>query len=429
MLVRVAAAKIVAGTLQGVSLATSLPQISQKVSVQDQALLSELCYGSLRQYSAICQIVAYLLDKPLRKKERDIQALLICAIYQLTSTRIPPHAVINESVVACEKLKRPWAKALVNAALRRFLREREKIETLFINDEEYTLAHPRWLIDLLGQAWPDRKNAIMVANNHRAPMTLRVNVLRLGRDEYLAKYFSADSAAATIYSDAGIQLGQPVTVSLLPGFSEGLISVQDEAAQLAALLLNAQIGDRVLDACCAPGGKTSHILETAPRLKELVSIDIDPLRLAKVQENLTRLKLSATLVNADVAATDSWWDGALFDRILLDVPCSATGVIRRHPDIKLLRKPEDIDKLAEQQLTMLLKIWPMLKSGGRLLYATCSVLPQENDAVIERFSVSTKDARLVDVNILAGVATDFGRQLFPKLEGHDGFYYAMLEKS
>lgn len=429
MLVRVAAARVLARVIQdGLSLNVCLAEFAQKVPDKEQPLLGELCYGTLRQYPAILRIIARLLDKPLKEKDSEILALMACALYQLTDTRIPDHAVVNESVAACVKLKRPWAKGLINASLRRFIRERHVIEAALAGDPEYIFAHPNWLIEAIERAWPVQARDIFAANNQRAPMTLRVNALRTTRSDYLAANFSQDTARATHFSDAGVQLSQPAPVTDVAVFGDGLVSVQDEAAQLAASLLEVKAGQRVLDACCAPGGKTCHILETTPTLTELVAIDIDPQRLEKVGQNLHRLKLEASLVAVDVSATDSWWDGVLFDRILLDAPCSASGVIRRHPDIKLLRKPEDIDKLAERQLAMLVRLWPLLKVGGRLLYATCSVLPTENDAVIGRFIDGVTDAGIRPVATQAGSATAFGRQLFPVVDGHDGFYYALLEK-
>lgn len=431
MLVRVAAAKVIARvTSEGVSLNSCLPEFSDKVSAQDQALLSELCYGTLRRYPAISKIINTLLDKPLKQKDRDILALLACALYQLIYTRIPSHAVVNESVAACKQLKRPWAKGLINALLRGFIRDQQTIEQDLANLPEYASAHPQWLIDVLNKAWPEEAKAIMAANNGRAPMTLRVNELRISRDEYLSTHCSGANglATATKFSMAGVQLARAKAVNEIPGFDQGMVSVQDEAAQLAASLLDVQAGQRVLDACCAPGGKTCHILESASDVGEVIAIDIDAQRLDRVRENLNRLQLSVELLSADVADPDSWWDGQLFDRILLDAPCSATGVIRRHPDIKLLRKPEDIAKLAALQQAMLARLWPLLKVGGKLLYATCSILPQENDEVIEQFLSGVNNAQLYPVATDAGRSTNFGRQLFPQDGSHDGFYYSLLEK-
>jgi 16S rRNA (cytosine967-C5)-methyltransferase len=429
MSVRVAAAKAIAGVIgKGESLNHCLPELSKKVAVKDQALLSELVYGSLRRFPANYKIIEILLEKPLKQKDIQITALLVCALYQIISTRIPSHAILNESVIACKKLQRPWAKGLVNAVLRRFIRERQEIDASLVNDSEYLYAHPQWLIDTLEKSWPDHLQDILNANNQRAPMTLRVNELRVTRQDYLSTYFADGSAVPTHCSRVGVQLEHPMAVSDVPGFGEGLVSVQDEAGQLAASILDVQAGQEVLDACSAPGTKTCHILESSPSLKRLIAVDIDRSRLIKVEENFDRLKLSASLVQADVADTAAWWDGQLFDRILLDAPCSATGVIRRHPDIKLLRKPADIDKLAEQQLAILDKLWPLLKVGGNLLYSTCSVVSGENDGVIKKFTGSVNNCRLVPIDVEAGFATEFGRQLFPVTGGHDGFYYAMLAK-
>ena len=374
-------------------------------------------------------MISKLLDKPLKKKDHEILTLIASALYQLGHTRIPGHAAVNESVAACKALKRPWAKGLVNALLRRFIREQSDIEQALEKDAEYLFSHPQWLIDIIQEAWPDQAQAIFEANNQRAPMTLRVNQALITRDRYLSAHCVEGSALATRFSGVGVQLVDAKLVTDVAGFNQGMVSVQDEAPQLAALLLDVQAGQRVLDACCAPGGKTCHILESAPGLQELVAIDIDSQRLDRVRENLNRLQFSVTLINADVADTESWWDKAPFDRILLDAPCSATGVIRRHPDIKLLRKREDIDKLAELQNEMLTKLWPLLRTGGRLLYATCSVLPQENDDVIEKFINSHDSVDLLTINTGAGCSTDFGRQLFPQHNGHDGFYYSLLEKT
>ncbi len=431
MLVRVAAAKVIERvTSEGLSLNSCLPQFSAQVSDQNQALLSELCYGTLRQYPAISKIIDTLLDKPLKKKDQAILALLACALYQLVHTRIPSHAVVNESVAACKQLKRPWAKGLINALLRGFIRDQHAIEQDLAKQPEYVSAHPQWLIDAFIKAWPGKAQTIMSANNGRAPMTLRVNALRISRNEYLSRHCSETGGitTATKFSTAGVQLARAKMVSEIPGFDQGMVSVQDEAAQLAASLLDVQAGQRVLDACCAPGGKTCHILESAPDVGKVIAIDIDAQRLDRVRENLDRLQLSVELLSADVADPASWWDGKAFDRILLDAPCSATGVVRRHPDIKLLRKPEDIAKLAALQQVMLAKLWPLLKVGGRLLYATCSILPEENDQVIEQFLRGVNNARLQQVATDAGHKTNFGRQLFPQEGGHDGFYYALLEK-
>lgn len=429
MQAREAAARVVARVVgEGVMLNDALEAFAELVPAQDRPLLSELGYGALRFYPALDPVLGRLVRKPLKSKDIVVHTLLICALYQLCHTRIPDHAVVNESVEAAKTLGRPWARGLINGVLRRFLREREQIETALSSDLAAQSAHPFWLVEAIEQAWPEQAELILAANNQRAPLTLRLDITRQAREAYLAESFSDGGAAPTVYSDCGVQLENPRPVENIPGFASGLVSVQDEAAQLAALLLAAVPGDRVLDACCAPGGKTCHLLELTPNLGQLVAIDIDGKRLGRVRENLERLQVNATLLQADVTATREWWDGRAFDRILLDAPCSATGVIRRHPDIKLLRQAGDIAKLAELQRDMLGRLWPLLRRGGRLLYATCSILPMENDRVIAAFLQNIADARLVPVETRAGIKTEYGRQLFPKAGGHDGFYYALLEK-
>ena len=429
MRAREASAKAVARVVgQRGSLNEALAAVAERVAPEERPLLSELSYGALRFYPALEPLLGKLLQKPLKAKDLEVHTLLICALYQLCHTRIPDHAVVNESVDAAKSLKRPWARGLINGVLRRFLREREQIETALSGDLAAQSAHPLWLVEAIEQAWPEQAALILAANNQRAPLTLRLNISRQAREAYLAENFSNGGAAPTAYSDYGVQLEHPRPVDNIPGFAGGLVSVQDEAAQLAAQLLAARPGERVLDACCAPGGKTCHLLELTPDLYQLDAVDIERRRLDRVRENLDRLQLNATLIEADVTATSEWWDGRAFDRILLDAPCSATGVIRRHPDIKLLRQVGDVAKLAKLQRDMLARLWPLLKHGGRLLYATCSILPAENDEVVAAFLESTTDARLVPVASPAGIKTGYGRQLLPQVGGHDGFYYALLEK-
>lgn len=431
MNVRVAAAKIIASVLQDEgSLSTLLPIYSAKVAEKDRGLLQQLCYGTLRYYPKISCYLAQLLTKPFKTKDQDLEALLACSIYQLLETRVPQHAAVNEAVAGCKALKKLWAKGLVNAVLRRFTREQSALDDALKDNAEFLTAHPHWLLSAWDSAWPDQRESIVEANNTQPPMTLRVNSRHVTRDDYLNKLQSADiEGTLTTYSEDGVTLKNPQDVASLPGFAEGDVSVQDEAAQLAAQLLAAKPGQRVLDACCAPGGKTCHILELLDNKSEVVALDISEARLERVEENLDRLGLQAELIAADAADTDSWWDNILFDRILLDAPCSATGVIRRHPDVKLLRKPTDVDKLAALQLELLEALWPLLAEGGALLYATCSTLPQENDQVVLEFTRTTNNVSIEQIKIEAGIETANGRQLLPKTDGHDGFYYALLKKT
>ncbi|MBL4781037.1 MAG: 16S rRNA (cytosine(967)-C(5))-methyltransferase RsmB [Porticoccaceae bacterium] len=430
MQVRVAAARVLLAVIRdGVSLSQCLPELMAEVVERDRPLLQDLSYGTLRWYPRINTLLNTLVEKPFRAKDRDIHVLLACALYQLMETRIPDHAAVNETVAALKKLKKPWAKGLVNGVLRRFIRERESLVEQLQGRDEYRAAHPKWLCRRIEEAWPQQAAAIFTANNKSGPMTLRVNKRRQSRDDYLDTLQTAGIEAwATTFSEDGVQLQKATGVDALPGFADGLLSVQDEAAQLATQLLELEPGQRVLDACCAPGGKTCHILEREPKLAELVALDIDEARLDRVKENFARLNVKAKLVAADAAATSQWWDGQLFDRILLDAPCSATGVIRRHPDIKLLRKPDDIARLAELQAELLDALWPLLKSGGKLLYATCSILPEENDASIAGFIARQSDAEVLNISVEIGRQTPLGRQLLPTIDGHDGFYYALLCK-
>ena len=427
---RAAAAEVIAKVLRGQSLTALLPEYSDKVDEKDRSLLKELCFGSLRWYPQIAIILKSLIEKPIREKDLEIQGLVTCGIYQLMHMRIAEHAIINETVSAVSNLNRPWAKGLVNAVLRSFQRQQQEILDNQTDNLVFQTAHPKWLLNKINEAWPSEiATQIIEANNQRAPMTLRVNSLRTSREDYLRILEDAGIVASpTEYSAQGILLETPRDVTDLPGFSDGVISVQDEAAQLAAHLLLLESGQRVLDACCAPGGKTCHILESQPDLSSVLAIDLEQRRLVRVCENLERLRLAAKLVAADANDLNSWWDGNAFDRILLDAPCSATGVIRRHPDIKILRKPADIDKLAAIQTEILVSLWQTLKPGGILLYATCSVLPIENDQIIRDFIRSQNDAQLVPIDATWGIGTDHGRQLFPLENGNDGFYYSRLKK-
>lgn len=427
---RLAAARALGVVLSGkASLGSSLPDVLSKVDARDRGLTQELAFGAARWQPRLSGLAERLLQKPFKAADRDVEALLLVGLYQLFYTRIPPHAAIGETVGCAEKLKKPWAKGLLNAVLRNAQREGEGALAELERDPVIRFAHPRWLQKLLKAHWPEDWEAICTANNAHPPMMLRINRRQAGRDAYLADLQAAGIEAFTCrHSEDGIRLGTACDVTQLPGFAEGQVSVQDEAAQLAAGLLDLAPGQRVLDACCAPGGKTCHILEREADLAEVVGLDLEPKRLQRVQENLDRLQLKAKLVAADARATDQWWDGQPFQRILLDAPCSATGVIRRHPDIKLARQADDIAPLAHLQGEMLDALWPTLAVGGVLLYATCSVLPTENREVIEAFLSRMPSARELDLPSGFGVIQSHGRQLLPQEEGHDGFYYAKLIK-
>ncbi|MEX5591357.1 16S rRNA (cytosine(967)-C(5))-methyltransferase RsmB [Pseudomonas orientalis] len=427
---RLAAAKALAAVLNGkASLNSSLPTQMDKVEDRDRGFTQDLAFGTARWQPRLSALAAKLLQKPFKAADADIEALLLVGLYQLLYTRVPAHAAIGETVGCADKLKKPWAKALLNAVLRRAQRESEGLLAELEHDPVVRTAHPRWLQKSLKAFWPQQWEAICAANNAHPPMILRVNRRHHSRGAYLQLLSEAGiDAAPCVYSIDGIVLQAAADVRSLPGFAEGWISVQDEAAQLAADLLDLAPGQRVLDACCAPGGKTCHILEVEKDLGGVVAVDLEAKRLVRVRENLARLGLSAELIAADGRDTATWWDGKPFQRILLDAPCSATGVIRRHPDIKLTRQPDDIAALAVLQGELLDALWPTLEVGGILLYATCSTLPTENTEVIQAFLARTSGARELDLATTAGIKQPHGRQLLAQEGGHDGFYYAKLIK-
>lgn len=414
---------------QGQSLTLALTETHHTLADNDKALVQQLCFGVCRFGHQLEVITTHFLSKPIKAKEREVQCLAWLGVYQLLYTRIPDHAAIGATVDAAKEFGRPWASGLLNGILRNVQRAILAKTSPWPETLEATTSHPSWLVNTLQLAWPEHWQAITEANNDQAPMTLRVNALQQTRTEYLATLQHTDiQASACLFSEQGILLERPAPVDKLAGFWEGHASVQDEAAQLATYLLDLKPGQRVLDACAAPGGKTCHILEHQPQLAELVAVELEPSRMARIEENTTRLKLNPKLICADVSDLGAWWDNRAFDRILLDAPCSGTGVIRRHPDIKWLRRASDIDQLAQLQQLMLNTLWATLKPGGLLVYATCSVLPQENETNVSLFLANTADAEPVAINANWGVAQKLGRQLFPQKNGHDGFYYALIKK-
>jgi len=426
--VRAAAAQVIAHILKGQgSLSSLLPGVQHQVNEQDRPLLQELCFGTCRYYPQLSAYVECLVDKPLRTKDSDIQALLLLGLYQLEHTRIPDHAALGETVEVTRYLKKPWATKLVNGVLRQFQRDRSTLDNLLTRNATFQSNHPAWMEGVFRKHWPDQLADIITANNNHPPFTLRINTRKISRQEYLDLLQEVDiTATETPFSPYGIRLAQAYDPRKLPLFMEGWLSVQDEAAQLSADLLQLSPNMRVLDACSAPGGKTGHMLELEPSL-EVTALDTDERRLGRVRENLSRLNLTATICCGDGTRTD-WWDGEAFDRILLDAPCSATGIIRRHPDIKLLRTPEEITRLSELQGQLLENLWTMLKPGGLLLYATCSIMPKENVRVIEAFLKGHPQAIHQPIDAPWGITQSFGRQLLPANSGHDGFYYAVLQK-
>lgn len=382
------------------------------------SLIKQYCFGLCRWYFQADHFLKQLLKKKLNQKDVDIKILLLLGIYELVHMNTPDHAVVNECVKTTKQLKKIWAKNLVNAVLRNFIRKKESLD-------QDNLSHPEWLLSALKESWPVHWKAIIEANNQHPPMFLRVNTQK----QTVADYLSLVNGHACSTATEAVLLSQPCPVSALPGFSEGQVSVQDLSAQLAAHFLNLQPGLRVLDACAAPGGKTCHIAEQEANLQTLIALDVDENRTRLIHDNLNRLGLSANVLCADAATPNSWWDGQLFDRILLDAPCSATGIIRRHPDIKLHRRKDDIKALAQTQITLLSALWPLLAPNGLLVYATCSILPQENTDVICHFLTQSQDANCLKINLEFGVPQKAGHQIFPEEKLGDGFYYAVLQKS
>ncbi|MFU8836830.1 MAG: 16S rRNA (cytosine(967)-C(5))-methyltransferase RsmB [Thiohalomonadaceae bacterium] len=423
-----AVAVLVQVITQGQSISNLLPHGLKHLPLERRALAQELCYGTLRWLPRLEFLLDSLLDKPLKAKDVDVQVLALIGLYQLGFMQIPPHAAVSETVAVTGELKKPWAKGLINALLRRCQREQSVLQDKLEQDPVASSAHPAWLLELLQQDWPQDWQAIITANQQRPPMTLRVNRLHQSRDAYQQALLAEGlEASPSAHAPDALTLARPAMVEQLPGFAQGQVSVQDAAAQLATLLTDPQPGMRVLDACAAPGGKTGHLLESCPGI-ELVALDVDAGRLERVQQNLTRLGLAATLKAGDAAQPDGWWDGLPFDRILLDAPCSASGVIRRHPDIKLLRRADDIPQLAALQADILNTLWSLLKPGGMLVYATCSVLAAENHQQLARFLGTHPDAMEKRIEVQWGRAAPIGRQILPNQDGMDGFYYACIVK-
>jgi 16S rRNA (cytosine967-C5)-methyltransferase len=401
-----------------------------------RAAIRAITLGSVRWYLRLAPAVEMLLTKPKGLVD-PLHALLVASAHQIEYSRNAPQATVHAAVDAARMLKEERATGLVNAVLRRFVSERAALFARVDEKPGGRTAHPPWLIKRLSDAWPSQICAdILEANNAHPPMVLRLDLSRQQRQEYMSELAAAGIVAREVeWAPTAVRLEEPIALSALPGFREGRVSIQDAGAQLAAPLLGAQPGMRVLDACAAPGGKTGHLLEHTPDLVELVAVDIDAQRVGRIEENLRRLGRTARLVVADIRQPAGFWDGKPFDRILLDAPCSSTGVIRRHPDIKLLRRTDDIQVLAAAQLEILRAAFGLLAVGGRLLYSTCSVLPDENQGVVERFLESEPAACAVACPAGARLAPGAlerrtGVQLLPGAQaGTDGFYYACVEKT
>lgn len=407
----------------GQSLTSALEHtLSALENPQEKAFVQAVCYGVCRYYHRLQFLLSQLLDKPI--KDAEIYALALVGLYQLAFMRVKTHAAVSETVDATPK-KKSWAKNLINALLRRYLREQEELETLANSNSVALHSHPKWLVSRIENDWGKKSTQIFQAANEPPPMILRVNALQSTREKYLQQLAELEIEAEAVEScPSAIRLVKPVGVTSLPNFESGMVSVQDTAAQFAASLLELKAGQRVLDLCAAPAGKTAHILESQSDL-ECVAVDIDATRMLRVETNLQRLNLSAQLIVGDATQPENWWNGKCFDRILVDAPCSALGVIRRHPDIKILRRADDLIALPALQAEILKAAWAMLKEDGLLVYATCSILKAENENQIAQFLAENSNAQEMP---FAENPAKYGWQILTGENGCDGFYYARLRK-
>lgn len=424
------AADAVNQVLSGRNLTLALPAALAafpSATPQQRGAAADLSYGTLRFYGETNAYLTCLLEKPLT--DDRIYTLLLVAIYQLLHDKADAFTVVNQAVHAVSQLRKPtpksWAKGLVNAILRNFLRKKDEFAARLAKIEVATYSYPQWWISKLKTQYPNHWQAMLIAGNQHPPMTLRVNTQKISIEEYL-RLLARQDVEASYAGGQAVVLTKPVGVEHIPGFSDGMVSVQDYGAQLAAYLLDAKPGQCVLDACCAPGGKTGHILELAD--VQLTAMDSDAGRLQRVQENLSRLKLSADLLAADASSAD-WYDGKPFDRILADVPCTASGIVRRHVDIKWLRREADVASFVAQQAKILPNLWQLLAKGGKLLYVTCSVFNEENQKQVDKFLLQHPDAKQLPLPVDSFKnLTQLDGQLVPST-AHDGFFYALLQKN
>jgi len=426
---RAAAARtLVAVTVEGRSLDEAVTVARAQVGRHEHPLLQELAYGTVRHWHRLAPMIDARLKKPFKRRDQDLRALLVAGAYELDRMRTPPHAAVDAAVEAVGELGKDWARGLVNAILRRIQQDRS---VLAVSDDPVRAhAWPEWMAEAFANDWPGDRAAILASGTARPPMTLRVNRRVMSREAYLDALWSEGfDATPHPHAPMALTLDRPVGVGRLPGFAEGHVSVQDAAAQLAAPLLAPAADSRVLDACAAPGGKTAHLAELDPAPAELIALEIDTARAETLRQGLERVGATATVRVADAGAPDQWWDGRPFDRILLDAPCSGTGVIRRHPDIKLLRRPDDIDRLAAQQARLLDALWPLLAPGGMLIYSTCSILRRENADQVRAFVAREESAQVLPIEVDWGRDCDPGRQVLPAEQGMDGFFYVCLRRT
>jgi 16S rRNA (cytosine967-C5)-methyltransferase len=420
------AAHAVSQVLSGRNLTLALPDAqSQFVSAtpQQRGAAADLSYGTLRFYGELEIYLNQLLEKPLA--DGRVHALLLVALYQLLHDRADDFTIVNQAVKAASYAKPKWAKGLVNGVLRNFLRQQDVLKQKLKTNDVAQYSYPQWWIDKVKKQYPNHWQDILAMGNQHPPMTLRVNHRKISAQEY-AQLLGRQDILANLVGDYAVMLNHALPVEKIPGFSEGVVSVQDLGAQLVPCILDLQDGMQVLDACCAPGGKTGHILETAN--VQLTALDNDAARLARVQSNLARLNFTADLKVGDAA---TWQQSQLFDRILADVPCSASGIVRRHVDIKWLRRETDIVSFVQQQSAILLNLWQLLAKGGKLLYVTCSIFNEENQQQIDQFLKTHQDAVQVPIDfdlLQQGSLMCINGQLIPSTQ-HDGLFYALLQKN
>jgi len=429
---RFVALRILQSVLEnGRSLSQALPEgLAQFHDPRERGFAQNLVIGTLRWQIRLEAIVNQLVKKPFKEKDQDISLLIQLGLYQILHLNVPEHAAVDETVALTSKLRKGWAKGVVNGVLRNFIRNQEAVLAEVDLKPAQRFAHPQWLFKKLRKAYPEQWETILQANNQEPPLFLRVNPLVQSREAFLDQLQAAGiEAEPHPFSPQAVKLLQGCDITQLPSYEAGGFSVQDVAAQQAALLLNPQPGERILDACAAPGGKTTHLQELAQNQAQLTALELAPERLERLSENLYRLGLDAEVLQGDAAQPHQWWDGALFDKILLDAPCSATGIIRRHPDIKHHRTLEDIEALTQLQRQILKAQWALLKPGGQLLYATCSVLPEENRLQVAQFLAETEEAEAVPLQPPWGQSFDQpGKQILPGEAEMDGFYYCLLQK-
>lgn len=399
-----------------------------KTSPTPSAFTKELCFGLSRHYFRLESIAKIMVTK--QPKPIEVWICILLGLYQLSYTHTQDYAAVQETVALLTKIKADWAKGFVNAILRRYCREKEKLHQSLNHDPMFCYGLPTWMLKKIKLSYPDHWESIALAFDKHPPMSLRVNTLKTTRENYYQLLLQNEQRSTLLpHAKEGIRLEQPIEVNQLPCFDKGFVSLQDEAAQLAESLLNIQPGYKILDACCAPGGKLCHILEKHQDLEQCIAIDKDKERVKKVSDNLKRLGLNTTVLTADALSPDDWWDGQYFDRILLDAPCSATGIIRRHPDIKLLRTPEEIQAIVQLQQQLLKSLWRLLTPGGMLVYSTCSIMPEENVKQIQQFLKDTPDCSCLPFDSDWGQHTEYGVQILPGEHDMDGFFYSLLKKN